>query len=522
MKRKLISLAAALAMLAGMSVPMAAMAEDEELAAQVQAASEANADYDVTMRALDLPAESVSAAGDGMFRLHIWQLPESTADEEVYYAFLNKDGDVVLDYAYYTSYVPIMAPSPRYANGIISQGGTYPIMGDMLADGSFRPCEFYDVTGKPLFAHEDYYSAGIFLEDYAWVVPMNDRSVVNIINRQGEIVGTVADEVLPFDLEVDNGFISQFVDGYAAYSGWSEDESGNISAGFIDYTGKKVFGDYNYAERFSEGLAAVGVDGGYGFIDETGTLVIPTEYTDVFPCFSNGVTMVSADGTTWGIIDKTGNAVTDFVFDKGSAFNNEGYAYAGKDGKVGYIDTTGAEVIPFVYDDAFGAENDLFTVGKDTGVIDPARAATICKYGMVDKNNNVVVPLIFDDISFCEEGTALAIKDKTVYLLNITSTESGEDPGEEPSTTETDPQPTLTGDVNGDDIVNAADATNILIAAAEIGSGNAPSLGEAQMKAADVDGNGEVNAADASIILQYAAAVGAGDTGVTLADFVDA
>ena len=76
------------------------------------------------------------------------------------------------------------------------------------------------------------------------------------------------------------------------------------------------------------------------------------------------------------------------------------------------------------------------------------------------------------------------------------------------------------GDINGDGVVNASDAAQILIAAALIGAGGTPALAEEQMDAADVNGDSTVNASDAAVVLIYAAAVGAGQEEVKISDFV--
>lgn len=71
---------------------------------------------------------------------------------------------------------------------------------------------------------------------------------------------------------------------------------------------------------------------------------------------------------------------------------------------------------------------------------------------------------------------------------------------------------TLLGDVNQDGVVNAADASQILIEAAAIGAGKNASFTQVQNYSADVNGDGSINAGDASFILQYAAYQGVGGT----------
>ena len=77
------------------------------------------------------------------------------------------------------------------------------------------------------------------------------------------------------------------------------------------------------------------------------------------------------------------------------------------------------------------------------------------------------------------------------------------------------------GDVNEDGSINAKDATEVLIAAARIGTGQNTGLMDAQQKAADVDHNGKINAVDATWILQYAAAFGTGTAEKTLDAFIE-
>ena len=68
------------------------------------------------------------------------------------------------------------------------------------------------------------------------------------------------------------------------------------------------------------------------------------------------------------------------------------------------------------------------------------------------------------------------------------------------------------GDVNEDNIVNASDAARVLVASANIGSGQDSGLTDAQFNRADYNQDGNVNALDASKILVYSAEVGAGLT----------
>ena len=76
------------------------------------------------------------------------------------------------------------------------------------------------------------------------------------------------------------------------------------------------------------------------------------------------------------------------------------------------------------------------------------------------------------------------------------------------------------GDVSGDAVVNASDATLILSASAMIGAGEPSPLTTAQENVADVNSDNDVNASDAALILQYSAASGAGSFSGTITSYL--
>ena len=66
------------------------------------------------------------------------------------------------------------------------------------------------------------------------------------------------------------------------------------------------------------------------------------------------------------------------------------------------------------------------------------------------------------------------------------------------------------GDLNGDGLCNASDASTVLLHAAAVGIGSPGMLDTGQLQAADMNGDGAVNARDASEILIFSALRGAG------------
>ena len=84
--------------------------------------------------------------------------------------------------------------------------------------------------------------------------------------------------------------------------------------GFVNKeTGKEVIPyKYDGAKDFSEGLAAVKLNGKWGYIDDTGKEVIPLKYDNAWR-FSNGLAEVKLNGK-WGCIDKTDFIVVPFTY----------------------------------------------------------------------------------------------------------------------------------------------------------------------------------------------------------------
>ena len=135
---------------------------------------------------------------------------------------------------------------------------------------------------------------------------------------------------------------------------------------------------YDYAWKFSEGLAAVALKGKWGYIDKSGKEVIPFKYDDA-SSFSQGLAAVALKGK-WGYIDKTGKEVIPIKYDFVWPFS-EGLAQVKLNGKwgygyMGYIDKTGKEVIPIKYDYAYDFRN-----GKAAVLLNG-------KWGTIDKQGN--------------------------------------------------------------------------------------------------------------------------------------
>ena len=72
--------------------------------------------------------------------------------------------------------------------------------------------------------------------------------------------------------------------------------------------------DYLNARSYSDGLAAVKTDKGWGFIDTDGNFAIEPKFEAV-GAFSEGLcSAIVSSGEKWGYIDKSGNTVIDGAY----------------------------------------------------------------------------------------------------------------------------------------------------------------------------------------------------------------
>ena len=131
--------------------------------------------------------------------------------------------------------------------------------------------------------------------------------------------------------------------------------------GYIDQTGKVVIKPrFYWAEEFSEGLAAFENDEGlYGYIDETGKVVIEPILERWSP-FSEGLAAAAIKNMEWGYIDKMGKWVIKPQFVYANSFRDglapvklrppEGENWVIGDEKTTFIDKTGKAIFkPVAY-----------------------------------------------------------------------------------------------------------------------------------------------------------------------------
>lgn len=161
-----------------------------------------------------------------------------------------------------------------------------------------------------------------------------------------------------------------------------------IKYGFIDQTGKLVIpARFNYADSFTEGAARVSSGDTYGFINKSGEFLFEPNYTAAQP-FSEGLAYVERNGKSF-FINKQGKRATMNV-SSGGPFSN-GLAPVQAGSSFGYINQQGAYAIKptaaYSYAEPFRGELAVVELRENSKTKTPAMHAYINKTGVIVWNN---------------------------------------------------------------------------------------------------------------------------------------
>jgi len=196
--------------------------------------------------------------------------------------------------------------------------------------------------------------------------------------------------------------------------------------GYVDYTGHFVIPpQFEFAEPFSEGLAAVGrvVQPNvsslpvFGFIDRAGRVVVPLQYAGARP-FREKLAVVSVyrAGVSFypqAVIDQTGTSVIP-LSQAGIGDFHEGRALFGRgaNGKFGFIDKAGKQLIPpkFLSIDDTGPSE--FSEGLAAVSFSNGRA------GYIDRAGRIVIPARFRIACPFNGGIALVYSRNQVAYID--------------------------------------------------------------------------------------------------------
>ena len=367
---------------------------------------------------------------------------------------------------------------------------------------------YFDLNGNRVIK-EDYRCGKPFSNGLAFVRTYRRIPGETEFDSEPEIRAYLIDHTGKIVLDLSETFAlpnGGYGDGPAGEFWYFETHAGLFSEGLMPFSSTLYFGDNVLAATdvyiYIGGLLA-------GYFDLEGNVVIPQKYGAVYP-FSDGLAAVqeATIETVYFYFDDNGDRV--YVSDPSEAPDPNDVLddTEVKKGKYGYIDKNDNVVIPFIYDAAESFCGDYAIVKKDG------------KYGIINRSNETVVEFSDEQIWSVENGMYFAVTDSGAQLRNLASnkviwsisSEKYEDISAYVngmiyytkdgvlSAVSIDEKHTA-GDIDGDETVTAADARLALRAAVQL---EHYLDGSAVFLAADTDGSGSVTAADARAILRAA------------------
>jgi hypothetical protein len=172
-----------------------------------------------------------------------------------------------------------------------------------------------------------------------------------------------------------------------------EIEQGGKS-GFIDHSGKIVVPPkYETVRgRFQEGFVRVELEGNWGFVGATGK-ELPIKYDSVDD-FEEGRARVKSKKNGWGFIDRSGTEVIPPSFEDAGDFH-QGLAKVMKGDKWGYVDLKGKQIVAPTFKEAADFHEGLAQVRGDNKL-----------WGYVDRSGKLVIGLRFKDADDFKDGLA--------------------------------------------------------------------------------------------------------------------
>lgn len=277
---------------------------------------------------------------------------------------INKKGDIVLE--------PTYECEQEISGYFFSEG-----LALIQKDGKYG---FIDKKGEEIIPCS--YETAFHFKDGLASVKKGGK--YGFINKNGETV-------IPFEFDYAESFDN----------GVSIIEKGE-KYGIINKKGQviKMF-DSGSLREFSEGMAIYENDEGkYGYVDVTGSLVIPCKFFALRFCygkFEDGYACVYKDeDDKFGVIDKSGKEILPFEY--GYMEYSEGLLRVVDDGKISYYDINGKNVIPQSFDDAKPFFEGLAAIQKGN------------LWGFIDKTGKIVISPTYDYVNDFSEGLAVVVK----------------------------------------------------------------------------------------------------------------
>ncbi len=171
---------------------------------------------------------------------------------------------------------------------------------------------------------------------------------------------------------------------------------------YYDVNGKKAFGEYSFAGRFRNNVAAVEEsEGKWKLIDGSGKAISDTVFSDVVlnefdECAPKGL-IIAKEGDKYHIYDLKAKQIGDFSCDGAKAFIDD-YAAFQKSDEWGFVDATGKVIIEPEYEDAKSFSNSMGAVMVDGS------------WTFINPKNEVVVQEIFEEVDYLNDKGICFVK----------------------------------------------------------------------------------------------------------------
>lgn len=172
---------------------------------------------------------------------------------------------------------------------------------------------------------------------------------------------------------------------------------------YYDMNGKKMLGEYVFAGRFRNNIAAVQeAEGEWKLIDGTGKAITKTVFEDVVlnefdECAPKGLIFAKKDGK-YHLYDMQGKQIGDFSCDGAKAFVDD-YAAFQEGDMWGFVNAEGKVVIESQYEDAKSFSNKMGAVkiGEQWSFINPS--------------NKIVIEGNYEDVSYLSDKGICFVKE---------------------------------------------------------------------------------------------------------------
>jgi hypothetical protein len=293
-----------------------------------------------------------------------------------------------------------------------------------------------DSTGTLIFPCK-YESIAMDGSDKTPLIYIKENGKEGYLNMKGEIVVPIVYDKVEI-YRYSNFFVIQVL----KKKKWGLYTSDGEQQLLCKYDELNLYHDYNTYI----GAALLKNEGKRGLASRHGKLILPCIYDEID--YRDREILIAKKGTKWGVMDTNGMEVLPFIYsnakyddhnhlihvfyenkeknikgfgavtkdglltkkwyDKISVMYAAGYAQVTKNGKIGIIDTLGNEILPCEYDwiESFNSPEKICVFkGKVEFNVETFETTYTGKYGFVNQDNEILIPLVYEEIKYASENS---------------------------------------------------------------------------------------------------------------------